>query len=138
MDTNQQVKPDVAKRDRRALMLGVVLGIIAGPLTIASVYAAGIVFMIFSVLLPLIVSLVARNRVTTLALVPNALMALTCLLIFWALEVSSPGPASRHDASDIALGIITVVAATVIPALLVSGLVKFVRSRRAGANTADI
>ena len=137
METDQSGKPAMTKRDRLALKLGVALGLVAGPLVIASLFAAGLVFMAFTILLPLIVSMVAQNRVMILGLLPNALMALTCLLIFGAIAVSSPGPLSRYGAAEIALGILVVVAAAVIPALAVSWLVKFVRRRRASASNAD-
>jgi hypothetical protein len=69
----------MSTRDRYALIAAIVLGAVAGALSAAAVFAAGLVFIAFSVVNPLIVSLMAKDRIMTLAQVPN-LVALLLLI----------------------------------------------------------
>jgi len=117
----------VTKKDSFALKLGVVLGIVSSTLVIVSFYAAGLVFIFFSIALPLTVSLVAQERIITLSLVPNLLMTLICSLFF---AVFYPSMLGRYGPAEIALGIVALIAMGLIPALAVSGLVKLIRRRR--------
>lgn len=118
----------MARSDRRALVAAICLGFISAALGAAAVYAAGIVFFIFSMINPLVVSLLARHRIMSFSQVPNLIMAATLtilLLIYGASTVNRYGPEERM------LGALCVLAAAVIPALLVSGIVKLVRHKTA-------
>jgi hypothetical protein len=118
-------------RDRRALWLGIVLSVVGAALTAASVYAAGITFIIFSVLLPLAVSLSADNKIMSLSLATNLLMAFFCLIIFSILVVFSPSLIGRYGVPEIAIGIAVFLVTALVPALIVSGLVKVIRRKKA-------
>jgi len=111
-------------------MLGMVLSVVAAGLTAASVYAAGFVFIIFSVLLPLVISLMAEKRIMTLSLVTNLSMALICLFIFFIFGLLSPSLLGRYGIAEVAVGIVGFLLMAVIPALIVSGLVRFIRRKK--------
>lgn len=120
----------MSKRDRRALVIGIILGIICAALTVAGALVAGLVFIVCCLLSPLIVSLIAGDRIMTLSQVPNLLMTLIVTIIFfifggyeWLLR--------RYDSGEILLGVLAILLMAVIPALAISGLVKFMRRKRA-------
>ncbi|MDT4897592.1 MAG: hypothetical protein QOH25_2669 [Acidobacteriota bacterium] len=115
-------------RDRNALVVAIALGIISGALTIAAAFAAFLVFIAFSFLSPLIVSLMAQNRVTSLSLVSNLIMALTVMIIFAV--AMSHSMRARYGLGEILLGILVILLMAVIPALAVSGVVKLIRRKR--------
>ena len=119
----------MSRRDRYALAVGILLGILSGALTVAAVYAAGLVFIAFSIVSPLIVSLVAQKRIMTLSQVPNLVMTLTALIIFAAFVGFSSMP-WRHDPGEILLGILVILMMAAIPAFVISGLVKLIRRKR--------
>lgn len=123
----------MTRRDRRALKLGILLSVVAAGVTAASVYAAGIVFLFFSMLLPLIVSLMAGNKVITLSLMTNLLLALICLVVFFIVVAFSPSLISHYGIAEVALGIVSLMLMAVIPALIVSGLVKLIRRKKQSA-----
>ena len=136
MNNEQTSGRSMTKRDRYALILGLVLGVLAGVLAIASLYAVGLVFLFFSFLLPLIVSLVARNRIMTLSLVPNVMMALVCLLFYVWIKMTST--MRGEGPLEVALAVLTIMVAALLPALAVSGVVKLIRRNRAErGSTAD-
>jgi hypothetical protein len=116
-------------RDRYALAVGILLGIVSGALTVAAAFAAGLVFIACSILSPLIVSLVAQNRIMTLSQVPNLVMTLTALIIFVVFIGYSSMP-WRYGPGEILVGIVAILMMAAIPALALSGLVKLIRRRK--------
>ena len=121
----------MSNRDRRALTVGIILGLAGAGLTIASVYAAGIVFLILAVLFPLSISLMAEQRIISLSLVPNILMALVCLLIYFVFLTSWPSSLMNYGATEKALGVLAVLLMAIIPALAMSIVIKLIRRKRA-------
>lgn len=120
----------MSKRDRYALVVGISLGVISGALTIASMFAAGLVFIAFSIVSPLIVSLVAQNRIMTLSQVPNLVMTLTAAIIYAILAAfTSYSMPWRYGPGETLLGVLTVLLMAAIPAFAVSGVVKLIRKR---------
>ncbi len=119
----------MSSRDRHALAVGIVLGIVCGALTIAGALVAGLVFIVCCFLSPLIVSLIAQDRIMTLSQVPNLLMTLVVMIILFAMGGLS-FTRSRYNAGEIALGILVVLLMAVIPALAISALVKWIRRKR--------
>jgi hypothetical protein len=120
------------KRDRIALIAGLVLGIVAAGLSVAAVFAAGLVFIAFSFVNPLIVSLLAQNRIMTLAQVPNLLAVLLFLpmVLFLTYDSGVRGlGGNNYGAGEITLGILAALLMAVVPALVVSGVVKLIRRR---------
>lgn len=116
-------------RDRYALATGILLGIISGALTVAAMFAAGLVFIACAILSPLIVSLVAQNRIMTLSQVPNLVMTLTAVIIFFVFVGYASMP-WHYGPAEILLGIVAILMMAAIPALAISGLVKLIRRRR--------
>lgn len=119
----------MSSKDRQALNAGIILGIISGVLTFGGALVAGLVFIVCSFLSPLIVSLIAQDRIMTLSQVPNLLMTLTAT----TLMVSFFGYHSmvgRYNSVELLLGILIILLIAVIPALAISGLVKWIRRKR--------
>ena len=121
----------MSSRDRYALAIGILLGIISGALTVAAVYAAGLVFIAFSIVSPLIVSLVAQQRIMTLSQVPNLLMTLTAVIIFYGVIGYSSMP-WHYSPGEMLLGVLVILMMAAIPAFAISGLVKLIRRKRIG------
>jgi ABC-type amino acid transport system permease subunit len=119
----------MSSRDRYALAAGIVLGIVCGALTIAGALVAGLVFIVCCFLSPLIVSLIAQDRIMILSQVPNLLMTLIVTIILFAFGVF-PFFRSRHNSGEIVLGVLIVLLMAVVPALAISGLVKWIRRKR--------
>ena len=111
--------------------MGIVLGLISGALTVAGVYAAGLVFIAFSIVSPLVVSLVAQNRIMTLSQVPNLIMTLTATIIFMIVVAFTDFKMPRsYGPAEIALGALVILLMAAIPALVISGMVKLIRRKR--------
>lgn len=120
----------MSSKDRQALVTGIILGIISGVLTFGGALVAGLVFIVCSFLSPLIVSLIAQDRIMTLSQVPNLLMTLTATILM----VSFFGYHSmvgRYDSGELLLGVLVILLMAVIPALAISALVKWIRRKRA-------
>jgi len=120
----------MSTRDRYAVIAGVILGIVSAVLSAAAAFAAGLVFLAFSLINPLVVSLIAQNRIMTLSQIPNLLMALILGIIVALFGIST---ISRYDPAELSIGILAALAMAVVPAFVISGLVKLIRgkSRRA-------
>ena len=114
------------------MLLSVSLGIIAAVLTVASVYAAGITFLIFSLLNPLIVSLVAPRRSTGLSILANAVLVfmlpIVVVLALWILQMSWTG-LPRGGNSELVTGFMFALAVAIICAWIMSALVRLVRRK---------
>jgi ABC-type amino acid transport system permease subunit len=129
MERNNEVQ-SMSSKDRQALVTGIILGIISGVLTFGGALVAGLVFIVCSFLSPLIVSLIAQDRIMTLSQVPNLLMTLTATILM----VSFFGYHSmvgRYDSGELLLGVLVILLMAVIPALAISALVKWIRRKRA-------
>jgi len=120
----------MSKRDRNALIAGIALGIVTAGLSMAAVFAAGIVFVAFSIVNPLIVSLMAEKRIMSLAQAPN-LVAFLILVPLVLIFLRSNPSMSHYNVGEILLGILVVLLMAVIPALLVSAVVRLIRKRNA-------
>ena len=124
---DQDRKPAMTARDRRALWIGLTMGVVGGVLSIAAVYAAALVFLICSFVFPLITSLIAQNRIVTLSLVPNLVMVVVtgaCLIL---LIVGNPS--TRYGWAEVLGGAVAWILMGVIPALVVSWPIKVIRKR---------
>lgn len=122
----------MSERDKYALGLGIFLGIFSGALAaFATVYGllGIIVFIFFSILSPLLVSVMAENRIMAFGQVPNLVMTLTGTTLFLALGGYS-FLLWRYDLVEILLRVLTILMMAVTPALVVSGLVVWIRRRR--------
>lgn len=110
------------KKDRLALIVGVVLGISSCFLIFISGIAAGAVLLGTLILCPLITSIIAAQRIFLSGLAPNILIAIGGS-IFGA---SSP---YNRTAEDVLLVILSMLGLSIVCALLMAGLVWFVRKK---------
>lgn len=113
-------------RDRYALAVGILLGIISGALTVFGALVAGVVFISCAIVSPLIVSLVAEERIMILSLVPNLIMTLIAITVVLLMGHSIM---RSYDLGMILLGIIVTFMIAIISALAMSGLVKLIRRK---------
>jgi len=107
----------MTKRDRKALLIGIALGIVSATLSAAAVFFFLIVFAVFVIVNPLVVSLIADKRIITLGTVPNLIMAMLVGSLYLAFEGEL-------------LDVLFVFAGALVPALVVSGIVKVLRRRK--------
>lgn len=107
---------------------------IAGLLTVASFYAAGITFLCFSVLNPLILTFVAPHRSTALSILANLVLVLSLpiivLLVLWILRVPWTG-LPRGGYGELGAGLLLALVVAITVAWTTSTLGKFVRSKQA-------
>ncbi len=117
------------QRDIGALIVGIMLGILSTYLIFiaASQFAHVGMFIIVSLLFPLIVSLVAGKRIILMGLVPN--LAMTLGLSIYFLFVS----ADIHGI-DLAYAIFLTLGVSVLLALLVSTPIHFWRKKQTAKN----
>lgn len=120
----------MSSKDRQALVTGIILGIISGVLTFGGALVAGLVFIVCAFVSPLIVSLIAQDRIMTLSQVPNLLMTLTATILMISF-FGYHSMVGRYNAVELLLGIPIILLIAVIPALAISALVKFIRRKRA-------
>lgn len=123
-DSSQNNKvSSMTARDRYALAIGIFLGIASGVFTAFSALVAGAVFLFCAFLSPLIVSLVARNRIMILSLIPNLIMTVTAITL---VLVTGYFDMQSYALWQILLGIMVIFMIGIISALAVSGLVKLI------------
>ena len=119
-------------KTRNAVLLSVCLGIISAVLTAASFYAAGITFLIFSLLNPLIVSLVVPARSTSLSILANTVLVfmlpIIVGLVLLILRVPWTG-LPRGGSGELVAGFLLALAVALTFAWIISALVRLVRRK---------
>lgn len=123
----------MSERDKFALGLGIILGIFSGVLSGLAPFYFGMfgfaVFIFFSIVSPLLVSVLAENRIMGFAQVPNLLMTLTGMIIFLALGGYSASVQLYGQATTLQ-GILIIIFMAVVAALIMSALVQLLRRKR--------
>jgi hypothetical protein len=132
------MKSSENKKERTGLLLSIGLGILAGLLTAASFYGAPFTFLIFSVLNPLILTLIAPARRTALSILSNLVLVFSLPIIVWLvlliLRVPWTGPV-RGGYGELVTGFLLALGVAITLGWATSALVNLVRRKmNAGQN----